>query len=97
MTTEMKRRWAMSAKAGTGKTAGIAGIAGIARIAGMASIAGGARALRQSLRLMVGVPEYDTYVAHMRNKHPDQPVMPYQEFFRERQEARYGSKVSRCC
>jgi uncharacterized short protein YbdD (DUF466 family) len=53
--------------------------------------------LRQSLRLMVGVPEYDTYVAHMRNKHPDQPVMPYDEFFRERQEARYGSKVSRCC
>jgi uncharacterized short protein YbdD (DUF466 family) len=91
MTTEMKRRWAMSAKTGRGRTAGIAGIAGAT------SIATGARRLCQSLRLMVGVPEYDTYVAHMRNKHPDQPVMPYQEFFRERQEARYGSKVSRCC
>jgi uncharacterized short protein YbdD (DUF466 family) len=51
----------------------------------------------QSLRLMVGVPEYDTYVAHMRDKHPDLPVMPYQEFFRERQEARYGGKIGRCC
>lgn len=53
----------------------------------------------QSMRLMVGVPEYGTYVTHMKNKHPDQPVMSYQEFFRERQEARYGGngKVTRCC
>lgn len=51
----------------------------------------------QSLRLMVGVPEYSAYAAHMRNKHPDQAVMTYQEFFRERQMARYGRKVGRCC
>ena len=87
----------MSAKAGIGSIARITGIAGITRIGGMASIAGGARTLRQSLRLMVGVPEYTTYVTHMRDKHPDQPVMSYQEFFRERQKARYDGKVSRCC
>ena len=51
----------------------------------------------QSLRLMVGVPEYSAYAAHMRNKHPDQAAMTYQEFFRERQTARYGGKVGRCC
>ncbi|MGH8685576.1 MAG: YbdD/YjiX family protein [Nitrosospira sp.] len=53
----------------------------------------------QSLRLMVGVPQYSTYVTHMKNTHPDRPVMSYQEFFRERQEARYGGngKVTRCC
>ena len=58
-----------------------------------------ARYLGQSMRLMVGVPEYETYVAHMRDTHPDKPVMSYQEFFRERQEARYGGngKISRCC
>jgi uncharacterized short protein YbdD (DUF466 family) len=58
-----------------------------------------ARYLGQSMRLMVGVPEYETYVAHMRDTHPNQPVMSYQEFFRERQEARYGGngKVTRCC
>ena len=55
------------------------------------------RYLGQSMRLMVGVPEYSTYVNHMRTTHPDQPVMSYQEFFRERQEARYGGKVTRCC
>jgi uncharacterized short protein YbdD (DUF466 family) len=55
------------------------------------------RCLGQSLRLMVGVPEYDTYVAHMREKHPDHPIMPYEAFFRERQQARYGGRVGRCC
>lgn len=60
-------------------------------------IARAARYLGQSMRLMVGVPEYSTYVSHMKTTHPDQPVMSYQEFFRERQEARYGGKVSRCC
>lgn len=55
------------------------------------------RNVAQSLRLMVGVPEYGTYVTHMKNTHPDQPVMSYPEFFRERQEARYDGKVGRCC
>lgn len=59
----------------------------------------GMRYVRQSVRLMVGVPEYSTYVAHRKKSHPDQPVMTYPEFFRERQEARYGGngKISRCC
>lgn len=58
-----------------------------------------ARYLGQTMRLMVGVPEYETYVAHMKDTHPNQPVMSYREFFRERQEARYGGngKVTRCC
>jgi uncharacterized short protein YbdD (DUF466 family) len=57
------------------------------------------RQFSQSLRLMVGVPEYSTYVEHMKTAHPDRPVMSYAEFFRERQEARYGSKgrLNRCC
>ena len=57
------------------------------------------RYVSQSLRLMVGVPEYDAYVEHMANAHPDLPVMSYEKFFRERQEARYGGngKISRCC
>jgi uncharacterized short protein YbdD (DUF466 family) len=55
---------------------------------------------RQTGRLMVGVPDYDTYVAHRRSMHPDQPVMSYEEFFRERQNSRYAGgngKISRCC
>jgi len=55
--------------------------------------------ISQSMRLMVGVPEYSTYVEHMKNAHPDRSIMSHAEFFRERQEARYGSKgrVNRCC
>jgi uncharacterized short protein YbdD (DUF466 family) len=53
--------------------------------------------LGQSMRLMVGLPEYDTYLAHMERTHPDQAPMTYEEFFRERQEARYGGKRATCC
>ena len=56
------------------------------------------RYLGQAMRLMVGLPDYDTYVAHMQATHPDQAVMSFEAFFRERQEARYGGKSGgRCC
>jgi uncharacterized short protein YbdD (DUF466 family) len=55
--------------------------------------------LGQTIRLMVGMPDYSNYVTHMENTHPGQPVMSYEEFFRERQEAHYGGKGrgGRCC
>ena len=49
---------------------------------------------------MVGVPDYDAYVAHRKLAHPGEPVISYEEFFRERQSSRYGEnggKISRCC
>lgn len=58
---------------------------------GMAASATG-RYLGQTLRLMVGIPDYETYVTHMRATHPDQEPMTYEAFFRERQTARYGGK-----
>ena len=59
-----------------------------------------AKCVCQGARLMVGVPDYDTYVGHMRRMHPDKLVMSYAEFFRERQNARYGAAGRsgfRCC
>eukprot|EP01133_Synstelium_polycarpum_P020911 gene20911-25107_t len=47
------------------------------------------------MRLMCGLPEYDTYVAHREVTHPGEPMMTYEEFFRERQEARYGGAGKR--
>ncbi|TQK10703.1 MULTISPECIES: YbdD/YjiX family protein [Oxalobacteraceae] len=61
------------------------------------TLAQAGRYLGQSMRLMVGLPEYDTYVAHMEKTHPGEPMMSYEEFFRERQEARYGSARSGGC
>ncbi|RKG58889.1 DUF466 domain-containing protein [Corallococcus sp. AB011P] len=51
----------------------------------------------RTARLMIGVPDYDTYVAHMRRHHPDRPVMTYAEFFNDRLQARYRGGGGRCC
>ena len=56
--------------------------------------------LGQAAKMMIGVPDYDNYVEHMKTNHPDKPCMTYTEFFRERQEARYGGSGEggvRCC
>lgn len=56
--------------------------------------------LGQAARMLVGIPDYETYVQHVSTHHPDQPVMTYNEFFRERQQARYGGDGKggmRCC
>jgi len=55
------------------------------------------RYLTQSLRLMVGVPDYGQYLAHHRATHPQAQPMSYEEFFKERQAARYGARVGKCC
>jgi uncharacterized short protein YbdD (DUF466 family) len=54
----------------------------------------------RAARLMIGVPDYETYVTHRKTTHPDDPVMTYEEFFRNRQEARYAVGRGRfrgCC
>jgi uncharacterized short protein YbdD (DUF466 family) len=65
----------------------------------LAELAQAGRYLGQSMRLMVGLPEYSVYVSHMEATHPEQTPMSYEAFFRERQEARYGGAGKRggCC
>jgi uncharacterized short protein YbdD (DUF466 family) len=49
---------------------------------------------------MIGVPDYNTYVVHRQANHPGVPIMSYEEFFVERQEARYAVSKGRfrgCC
>ena len=54
--------------------------------------------LVRTARLMVGLPDYDAYLRHMREHHPHAPVMDRVAFFRNRQEARYGGQGGgRCC
>lgn len=58
------------------------------------------KAVARTARLMVGVPDYDAYVAHRKSAHPGEPVMSYEAFFAERQASRYGTgsgKITRCC
>ena len=54
----------------------------------------------KTARLMVGVPDYQNYVEHRKAFHPNEPIMTYEEFFRERQNARYACDKGRfrgCC
>jgi uncharacterized short protein YbdD (DUF466 family) len=55
------------------------------------------RCLCDGARLMVGVPRYEDYLAHMARNHPGKPIMTYADFIRDRQAARYGSSSLRCC
>jgi len=55
------------------------------------------RACVAAARRMIGVPDYERYVAHLRARHPDRPVPTYAEFFAERQRARYVRGGGRCC
>ncbi|RUP36937.1 MAG: YbdD/YjiX family protein [Acinetobacter sp.] len=57
------------------------------------------RHLQQSFRLMVGVPDYQTYVTHMREHHPDLTPMDEKTFFRYCVDARYpsaGGTMKKC-
>ncbi|WP_370655262.1 YbdD/YjiX family protein [Sphingomonas aurea] len=53
--------------------------------------------LAQTARLMVGMPDYDAYRDHLAAHHPDRVPMTRAEFFRDRQQARYGGGGGRCC
>lgn len=49
------------------------------------------------LRRIIGVPDYDEYLAHMRRHFPDCPPMDPRTFERERMAAKYRMPGSRCC
>ena len=51
----------------------------------------------RTARLSIGVPDYDTYVRHLRTHHPEKPVPSYAEFFTQCQEARYRNGGNRGC
>jgi uncharacterized short protein YbdD (DUF466 family) len=53
--------------------------------------------IKQFARSMIGVPDYNTYLQHCLEHHPDCTPMTYSEFFTERQSARYRGTGGRCC
>ena len=53
--------------------------------------------LAQAARLACGVPDYDAYVAHLREHHPDRTPLDRAAFVRDRLQARYRRGASRCC
>jgi uncharacterized short protein YbdD (DUF466 family) len=49
------------------------------------------------LRAIVGVPDYERYLAHMRARHPRADVLSSREFFAMRQRERFEKPGGRCC
>ena len=48
------------------------------------------------IRAILGVPDYQRYLAHVQAAHPGEKPMSEKEFFRHRLEAR-AKPGSRCC
>ena len=56
--------------------------------------------LRSALRVVrtiIGAPDYERYVQHMRDHHPECDLLSRDEFMRQRLENRYSRPGSRCC
>ena len=49
------------------------------------------------LRALVGAPDYERYVAHVRARHPSCEPLSREAFARDRLAARYDRPGSRCC
>lgn len=56
-----------------------------------------ARRVAQVIRQIIGVPDYATYLAHLREHHPERDPLSEKDFLRERLVARYSRPGSRCC
>ena len=54
-------------------------------------------ALTRTVRAIIGVPDYERYLRHMRARHPDTDPLSRAAFQQTRLEARYTKPGSRCC
>ena len=56
-----------------------------------------ARRAADVVRRVIGVPDYERYLFHMRQRHPGCVPLSRERFLAERLEARYERPGSRCC
>ncbi len=55
------------------------------------------RAALTAFKRIVGMPNYEAYVEHMRERHPECRVPSEREYYDEYLKGRYGGGFSRCC
>jgi len=55
------------------------------------------RVIGEVTRRIIGAPDYERYVAHLRQRHPGDQPLTRQEFVRQRLEEKYSRPGSRCC
>ena len=54
-------------------------------------------AVARVIRQIIGVPDYERYVEHLRAAHPGCAPLEREAFMKERLEARYNRPGSKCC
>jgi len=52
---------------------------------------------RQACRQVFGVPDYERYCQHVRDRHPQATVLPPRAFYAMATAKRYGNSRGRCC
>ena len=53
--------------------------------------------LRDAYHGIFGVPDYEAYLRHMRERHPGAAVETREKFARDTIDRRYGGMKGRCC
>ena len=66
-------------------------------VARPSSLSSRIQSVAKVVRTIIGAPDYDRYVAHVRECHPDRVPLSRDEFARERLQARYNQPGNRCC
>jgi uncharacterized short protein YbdD (DUF466 family) len=64
------------------------------------TVAGVRETLRRAaavVRRVIGVPDYERYLAHVRQCHPDQQPLTRQQFEESRLHDKYSRPGQRCC
>jgi uncharacterized short protein YbdD (DUF466 family) len=55
------------------------------------------RELLRTLRRVMGMPDYEAHLEHLRRCHPDRPAPSEREYFDQFVRTRYGDGPTRCC
>ena len=54
-------------------------------------------ALMAAFKRIVGMPNYDAYVAHLRDKHPECTIPNEREYYELYLQGKYNGVGNRCC
>jgi uncharacterized short protein YbdD (DUF466 family) len=55
------------------------------------------RELLRAFRRVMGMPDYQAHLEHLRRCHPDRPPPSEREYFDQFVRTRYGDGPTRCC
>ncbi len=64
---------------------------------GLAALFARVKEAGQAAGRVMGMPDYERYLAHVAERHPDQPALTRKLFVEQAIDRRYGGLGPRCC